>query len=134
MFSGLRRFNSTSIMAQAKRGFAMQQALVLEEKGKLSMREIDFPETMGPRDVRIDIKRVGICGSDVHYYTRGAIGHFVVNEPMVLGHEASGLVSEVGPEVTEFKVGDRVCMEPGIPDPQSKAARLGMYNLGDELT
>jgi len=98
------------------------------------MREIDFPETMGPRDVRIDIKRVGICGSDVHYYTRGAIGHFVVNEPMVLGHEASGLVSEVGPEVTEFKVGDRVCMEPGIPDPQSKAARLGMYNLGDELT
>jgi D-xylulose reductase len=72
---------------------------------------------------------VGICGSDVHYYTHGAIGPFVVREPMVLGHEASGVVVEVGDAVTSLRVGDRVCMEPGIPDPNSKATRLGIYNL-----
>jgi D-xylulose reductase len=89
---------------------------------------------MGARDIRIDLKRVGICGSDVHYYTHGEIGHFIVNEPMVLGHEGAGIISEVGSAVKEFKVGDRVCMEPGIPDPQSRAARMGMYNLCDSLT
>ncbi|MCE6950677.1 NAD(P)-dependent alcohol dehydrogenase [Cereibacter sphaeroides] len=109
------------------------KSLVLERKDELSLR--DFPdidrqeETLGPRDVRIKLHTVGICGSDVHYYTHGRIGPFVVNEPMILGHEASGTVIEVGPEVTTLKVGDRVCMEPGIPDPNSKAARLGMYNI-----
>src|SRR3712207_4445751 len=48
---------------------------------------------------------------------------------MVLGHEASGTVIEAGSAVTTLKVGDRVCMEPGIPDPNSKATRLGLYNL-----
>ncbi|HXF60166.1 MAG TPA: NAD(P)-dependent alcohol dehydrogenase [Caldilineaceae bacterium] len=104
-------------------------ALVLEQKNKLALREIEIPETLGPHDVRIAIHTVGICGSDVHYYTHGAIGPFVVKEPMVLGHEASGTVIEVGEAVKHLKVGDRVCMEPGIPDPNSKATRLGMYNL-----
>lgn len=109
------------------------QSLVLEQKNDLNLR--DFPdidrqeEVLGPRDVRIKLHTVGICGSDVHYYTHGRIGPFVVNEPMILGHEASGTVIEVGPEVTTLAVGDRVCMEPGIPDPNSKAARMGMYNI-----
>ena len=79
--------------------------------------------------MRIAIHTVGVCGSDVHYYTHGAIGPFVVREPMVLGHEAAGTVVEVGSEVKYLKAGDRVCMEPGIPDPSSRASRLGMYNL-----
>lgn len=109
------------------------KSLVLEKKDELSLR--DFPaidrveEKLGPRDVRIKLHTVGICGSDVHYYTHGRIGPFVVNEPMILGHEASGTVIETGAEVTTLKVGDRVCMEPGIPDPNSKATRLGMYNI-----
>lgn len=109
------------------------KSLVLEKKDELSLR--DFPaisraeETIGPRDVRIKLHTVGICGSDVHYYTHGKIGPFVVNEPMILGHEASGTVIETGSAVTTLKVGDRVCMEPGIPDPNSKATRLGMYNI-----
>ncbi len=109
------------------------KSLVLEKKDELSLR--DFPdidrveETVGPRDVRIKLHTVGICGSDVHYYTHGRIGPFVVNDPMILGHEASGVVIEVGSEVTTLKEGDRVCMEPGIPDPNSKATRLGMYNV-----
>jgi threonine dehydrogenase-like Zn-dependent dehydrogenase len=53
--------------------------------------------TQFTHDVRIDrLRTVGICGSDVHYYTHGAIGQFVVREPMVLGHEAAGTVTEVG--------------------------------------
>ena len=107
------------------------KALVLEEKHKLSLRDfpIETEETLGPRDVRIKLHTVGICGSDVHYYTHGGIGPFIVREPMILGHEASGTVIEVGPDVASLKVGDRVCMEPGIPDPNSKATRLGIYNV-----
>ena len=109
------------------------KSLVLERKDELSLR--DFPaidraeERLGPREVRIRLHTVGICGSDVHYYTHGRIGPFVVNEPMILGHEASGTVIETGAEVTTLEVGDRVCMEPGIPDPNSRATRLGMYNI-----
>lgn len=105
------------------------QALVLEEKGRLSLRDFPIEEALGPRDVRIAPKVVGICGSDVHYYTHGAIGPFVVRAPMILGHEAAGIVTEVGAEVREFRVGDRVCMEPGLPDPAGRATRLGLYNL-----
>lgn len=109
------------------------KSLVLEKKDELSLR--DFPEIdreeekLGPRDVRIKLHTVGICGSDVHYYTHGRIGPFVVNDPMILGHEASGTVIETGSDVTTLAKGDRVCMEPGIPDPNSKATRLGMYNV-----
>lgn len=113
------------------------KSLVLEKKDVLSLR--DFPEidkveeTLGDRDVRIKLHTVGICGSDVHYYTHGKIGPFIVNEPMILGHEASGIVIELGSKVSTLKIGDRVCMEPGIPDPNSKATRLGMYNIDPKV-
>lgn len=64
---------------------------------------------------RFRVHTVGICGSDVHYYTHGAIGSFVVKEPMVLGHETSGTVSGIGPGVKGFQLGDKVAMEPGLP-------------------
>ncbi|MCD1633108.1 NAD(P)-dependent alcohol dehydrogenase [Martelella mediterranea] len=105
------------------------QALVLEKKGKLSLRDFEVATALGPQDVRIKTHTVGICGSDVHYYTHGKIGHFVVHEPMILGHEASGTVIETGSEVTHLKAGDRVCMEPGIPDFTSRASKLGIYNV-----
>jgi D-xylulose reductase len=109
------------------------EALVLEQKGELSIRDIPVEETLGPRDVRVAIRNVGICGSDVHYYTHGEIGPFVVRQPMILGHEASGVILETGGEVTNLSPGDRVCMEPGIPDPRSRASRLGMYNLDPKV-
>ena len=109
------------------------KSVVLEEKGKLDLRdfhEIDrAEEVLKPHEVRIKNHTVGICGSDVHYYTHGRIGPFVVKDPMILGHEASGTIIEVGTGVSSLKVGDRVCMEPGIPDPAAQATRLGMYNI-----
>ncbi|MEO1779987.1 MAG: NAD(P)-dependent alcohol dehydrogenase [Pseudomonadota bacterium] len=111
----------------------MAKALVLEEKNKLALREIALPEALGPADVRVAINTVGVCGSDVHYYTHGKIGPFVVTEPMVLGHEASGVVTEVGSDVRHLAVGDRVCMEPGIPNGASKASKLGVYNVDPDV-
>jgi D-xylulose reductase len=105
------------------------QAVVLEKVASLNLREIEIDEPLGPHDVRVGIHTVGVCGSDVHYYKHGAIGPFVVREPMVLGHEAAGVVIETGSAVTSLKAGDRVCMEPGVPDPNSRATRLGLYNL-----
>ncbi|MEX0860126.1 MAG: alcohol dehydrogenase catalytic domain-containing protein, partial [Cucumibacter sp.] len=107
----------------------MVPALVLERQRVLSLRQIDLPLEVGLGMVKIAIHTVGVCGSDVHYYTNGRIGPFVVKAPMVLGHEASGTIVEVGPGVKGFKPGDRVCMEPGVPDPRSRAARLGIYNV-----
>jgi len=109
------------------------KALVVEEKGKLNLREIELAETLSPTDVRIKIHTVGICGSDVHYYTHGAIGTFIVKAPMVLGHEAAGTVTEVGSAVTKVKVGDRVCMEPGIPNFESNETLTGVYNLDPDV-
>jgi len=105
------------------------RALVLERQRELSLRDVDLPQKVGSDDVKIKVHTVGICGSDVHYYTHGRIGPFVVREPMVLGHEAAGTIVEVGGNVKHLKVGDRVCMEPGVPDPNSRASRLGMYNV-----
>ncbi len=105
------------------------KSLVLEPDLSLNIREIDVCEQLGPRDVRIKLHTVGICGSDVHYCMHGRIGPFVVTEPMVLGHEAAGVIVEVGALVEHLKAGDRVCMEPGIPDANSRASRLGKYNL-----
>jgi D-xylulose reductase len=109
------------------------KALVLERKGELSLRNIDLPLTLGPQDVKIAIHTVGVCGSDVHYYTHGAIGSFVVREPMVLGHEAAGTVTAVGSDVRHLTVGDRVCMEPGVPNMSSRASKLGLYNVDPDV-
>ncbi len=109
------------------------KALVLKEKNRLAIEDFQLEESLGPDDVRIGIKKVGICGSDVHYYLHGRIGDFVVKEPMVLGHEASGVILEAGSAVRHLKVGDRVCMEPGIPSMGSPATLSGNYNLDPEV-
>ena len=105
------------------------RAVVLEEKDRIEIRDIKVNETVGPNDVKIKIASVGICGSDVHYYKHGKIGDFVVRQPMILGHEASGVIAEIGSAVTDLKVGDRVAMEPGIPNHLSRESMLGMYNV-----
>jgi D-xylulose reductase len=110
------------------------QALVLERIGELAIRDIELPEIVGPNDVRVAVHTVGVCGSDVHYYVHGGIGDYIVKQPMVLGHEGSGTIVEVGDAVTSLKIGDRVCMEPGIPNLASRAAKLGIYNVDPAVT
>ena len=110
------------------------KALVLEKKLELSLRDIDLPSNVGDTDVKIQMHTVGICGSDVHYYQHGKIGPFVVKEPMVLGHEGSGTIVEVGNKVSNLKIGDRVCVEPGVPNIHSKEYMKGIYNLDPDLT
>ena len=108
-------------------------AVVLEHQHEIRVRPVPAPGPVAPDEARIGVHTVGICGSDVHYYTHGRIGPYVVEDPMVLGHEASGTVLEVGADVTHLAVGDRVCMEPGIPDPRSRASRLGIYNVDPDV-
>src|SRR6056297_1009523 len=105
------------------------KAVVLKQKNEIAIEDFPIEEEVGPADVKIDVKNVGICGSDIHYYVHGRIGPYVVEDPMILGHEASGVISEIGSEVRNLRQGDRVCMEPGVPDFTSKASRQGMYNV-----
>lgn len=105
------------------------KAVVLQKQGLITFEDIPVPQLEDPHYVKLAIKKTGICGSDVHYYKTGAIGNFVVKDPMVLGHESSGVVVEVGSKVTSVKVGDRVAIEPGIPSRYSEATKSGHYNL-----
>ncbi len=96
-------------------------------------REIVFEERVIPvpqeNEVLIKVKHVGICGSDIHYYEYGRIGDFIVKSPLVLGHESSGEVVEVGKNVTAFQAGDTVTMEPGHTCGKCEFCKKGLYNL-----
>lgn len=81
----------------------------------------------------VAVNYTGICGSDVHYWLHGAIGHFVVKDPMVLGHESAGTVVEVGSAVTTLKKGDRIALEPGYPCRRCGDCLSGRYNLCHEM-
>ncbi|OJJ48067.1 hypothetical protein ASPZODRAFT_14220 [Penicilliopsis zonata CBS 506.65] len=110
-------------------GTEQNLSFVLEGIHKVKFEDRPIPELKTPHDVLVTVKYTGICGSDVHYWEHGAIGQFVVKDPMVLGHESSGIVSKVGSEVTSLKVGDRVAMEPGVPCRRCEPCKAGKYNL-----
>lgn len=88
-----------------------------------------MPKISSPHDVLVAITWTGICGSDVHYWQHGGIGAFQVKEPMVLGHESAGVVTQVGDAVTTLRVGDRVAVEPGFPCRHCEHCLRGKYNL-----
>ncbi|ODV92420.1 hypothetical protein CANCADRAFT_86620 [Tortispora caseinolytica NRRL Y-17796] len=107
-------------------------SFVLESVGKVKFEDRPVP-VPGPKEVLIEVAVTGICGSDVHYYTHGGIGDFIVKEPMVLGHESAGKVVKLGDSVTTLAVGDRVALEPGVPGRYSKWTKSGRYNLDDDM-
>ncbi|KAK7932043.1 GroES-like protein [Apiospora marii] len=108
-------------------------AFVLQEVKKVAFEDRPVPQLRdAERDVRVRVEQTGICGSDVHYWQRGRIGDFILESPIVLGHESAGTVVEVGSKVTNVKVGDRVAIEPGVPCRHCDHCRSGAYNLCDD--
>ncbi|CAG8025140.1 unnamed protein product [Penicillium salamii] len=104
-------------------------SFVLEAIQHVAFRDIPVPEIQDPYDVIVQIKQTGICGSDVHYWQRGRIGDFILDSPIVLGHESAGTVVRVGKAVKHLKEGDNVAIEPGVPCRHCSYCRSGSYNL-----
>jgi len=113
------------------------QAAVLYGINDLRVESVAAPGAPAPKEAKIQINRVGICGSDVHYWQHGRIGDFVVREPMILGHECSGTVVEVGTDVSHLQPGDRVALEPGVPRGSTPSSnyylKKGEYNLCPDI-
>ncbi len=95
---------------------------------KLEMRETPDPMIVKDTDVKIKMKVIGVCGSDIHYYVSGKIGSQVVKYPFPVGHEGSGEVVEVGPDVTRVKPGDRIAIEPAMPCWKCDQCKAGRFN------
>jgi L-iditol 2-dehydrogenase len=104
------------------------RAAVLRGVGDVVVEERPVPQA-GPGEVVVRVASVGVCGSDTHYYEHGRIGRFVLDAPLVLGHEAAGEVAALGPGVTSLAVGQRVSVEPGVPDLTCAQCLAGRYNL-----
>jgi L-idonate 5-dehydrogenase len=97
---------------------------------KLDLRlEDEASADLGPHDAEIRLGAGGICGSDLHYFQHGRVGAFVVREPLIPGHEASGTVARIGSAVTRVKVGDKVAINPSHPCGQCDYCRAGRLNL-----
>ncbi len=92
---------------------------------QLQILDAPEPKLTAPREVLLRMDTVGVCGSDVHYYTKGRIGAQVVQFPERVGHECAGTVVEVGSEVTSPRVGQRVAVDPLIACGQCDQCRLG---------
>jgi L-iditol 2-dehydrogenase len=103
-------------------------AAVLYGPRDLRIESRAVPEP-APRQVLVEVRSVGVCGSDVHYYEHGRIGDFVVRAPLILGHETSGVVIGHGSHARRHAMGARVTLEPGVPCARCRQCRTGRYNL-----
>lgn len=101
---------------------------VLRAAGQLEVQQRAVPRP-GRHEVLVRVSAVGTCGSDVHYFRHGRIGSFVVDAPLVLGHEPAGRIAAVGPGVDPARVGERVSLEPGVPCRRCRHCHTGAYNL-----
>ncbi len=98
--------------------------------GAEDLRVESMPEPVaGPGEVCLKLGAGGICGSDLHYFSHGRIGSFLIREPLIPGHEISGTVTQVGPGVTRVKEGDKVAVNPSHACGMCKACRAGRENL-----
>ncbi|KAH6639227.1 chaperonin 10-like protein [Boeremia exigua] len=109
------------------------QSFVLSPAKTFSFEDRPVPSLQSSRHVRIRVVATGLCGSDVHYWQHGRIGGYVVEKPIVLGHESAGIVEECGEEVKSLVVGDRVALEPGIGCNTCETCRGGRYNLCESM-
>lgn len=108
------------------------KAAILEKEKTLVVKDIPIPNYKD-NEVLVKIKEVGLCGSDVHFYNNGRIGDYKIKEPLILGHECSGIIAEVGKNVKNFKEGDRVSIEAGVPCCNCNFCKTGKYNLCNDV-
>ena len=101
---------------------------VMTDIAKVELTERDIPVPKAD-EVLIRVEYVGVCGSDLHYYENGGSGPNIVKPPFVLGHEAGGIVVEVGSDITHLKTGDKVALEPGKTCGHCEFCKSGRYNL-----
>ena len=111
---------------------ATMRAAVLQRQGVMSQGTLPVPQ-LQPDQVLVQVAAVGVCGSDVHYYQHGRIGDFVVEHPLVLGHELSGRIAAVGTAVDPARIGERVAVEPHRPCRSCTQCKAGRYNLCPDM-
>ncbi|KAE8352516.1 chaperonin 10-like protein [Aspergillus coremiiformis] len=111
----------------------VNKASVLRPGGSFYYEDREVPALESDRDVIVRVMATGLCGSDVHYWQHGRIGRYVVEQPIILGHESAGIVVSRGANAVGVEVGDRVAIEPGIACNTCTACRSGRYNLCKDM-
>ena len=104
----------------------------LKKQGDVELGSAPVP-TLQADQVLVQVAAVGVCGSDVHYYQHGRIGPYVVEHPLVLGHELSGTITAVGADVAADRIGERVAVEPQRPCRVCTQCKAGRYNLCPDI-
>ena len=102
-------------------------ALVIHAAGDLRVEDVPTPQVLA-HQLRVRVRRGGICGSDLHYFQHGGFGTVRVKEPMVLGHEVAGVIEEAGREVRGFAPGDRIAISPSRPCGACRYCQQGLQN------
>ncbi|MBI5275963.1 MAG: L-idonate 5-dehydrogenase [Burkholderiales bacterium] len=103
------------------------EALIIHASGDLRIEEVPTPSTL-PHQLKVRVRCGGICGSDLHYYQHGGFGAVRIQQPMILGHEVSGVVETVGSGVSGFEVGHRVAVSPSRPCALCRYCQQGLQN------
>ena len=98
----------------------------------LRIEDVPCPQP-GPDQLLVKMGAAGICGSDMHYFRDGQIGKFKIQEPLIPGHEASGVIASLGPNVTGLEEGQRVAINPSHPCGTCSRCREGRENLCDSM-
>ncbi|MHC4653891.1 MAG: alcohol dehydrogenase catalytic domain-containing protein [Planctomycetota bacterium] len=109
------------------------KAAVLTALRQMELRDVEQPKIQQDTDVLLKIERVGVCGSDVHYYETGRIGRQIVEYPFIIGHECSATVEAIGSSVTRVKVGDQVAVDPAVSCHNCSQCRVGRENTCEDL-
>ncbi|KAM0753521.1 putative xylitol dehydrogenase [Meredithblackwellia eburnea MCA 4105] len=111
-----------------KRGKKPNTALWVTKDHNIYLEEVPYPECH-PDTCIVHVRATGICGSEIHFWKTGRIGDCCVSHDLILGHESGGEILEVGANVKDFAVGDRVSIEPGVACFECKQCISGRYNL-----
>jgi L-iditol 2-dehydrogenase len=109
------------------------KAALLSNIGTFEIRDIPLPKITNDTDILIRTRMVGVCGSDIHYYTTGRIGSQIVEYPFIVGHEAGGIVEKVGVKVTRVKPGQRIAIDPAVSCGQCDQCLIGRQHTCRKL-